>query len=111
MPFVKGDPNINRNGRPRNSEIDQLREALAKESEKRGVDFWDKVAEKAFKDTTIMIAVLKKFVPDTTFTKLEGDIGKENRIIIVRANGQDNHSSGEGSKTDQLPGQVRIQPE
>ena len=72
MPFVKGDSNINRNGRPVNSEVDKLRAALAKEGEKHGIDFWDKVAEKAFVDNNIMSAVLKKFIPDMTKMELEG---------------------------------------
>jgi hypothetical protein len=74
MPFVKGDPNINRNGRPRNPEKEMLRRALEKEGEKRGQDFWDMVAEKAFKDPTVMIAIAKKFIPDQSSTEHSGEI-------------------------------------
>lgn len=74
MPFVKGDPNINRKGRPRNCEPELLREALKKEGEKRGEDFWTRVAKYAFDDHGIMIAVLKKFVPDSTITTVEGEV-------------------------------------
>ena len=72
MPFVKGDPNINRNGRPKNAEPELLREALRREGEKRGVDFWDKVAQFAFTDRNMTIAVLKKFIPDMTHQEIEG---------------------------------------
>lgn len=54
----------NPNGRPRNAEPELLRQALIKEGIKRGEDFWQKVAEYAFRDKAVMIAVIKKFVPD-----------------------------------------------
>jgi hypothetical protein len=85
MPFVKGDPNINRNGRPKNAEPDLLRKALEDEGEKRGISFWEKVAEYAFRDRTVMIAVVKKFIPDMNDLKVEGNIGGGTKIIIVRS--------------------------
>lgn len=87
MPFVKGDPRINRNGRPKNAEPDLLREALAKEGERRGIDFWEKVAEYAFRDKNVMIAVLKKFVPDSTITTIDGELNFIN-MPSVQVNGQ-----------------------
>ena len=74
MPFKKGDPSINRNGRPKNAEPELLREALRREGEKRGIDFWDKVAEYAFTDKNVMVAVLKKFVSDKRFIQFESDV-------------------------------------
>jgi len=74
MPFTKGDPNINRNGRPKNAEPELLREALRREGVKRGKDFWERVAEVAYTDKNVMIAVVKKFVPDSSTTKLEGAV-------------------------------------
>ena len=74
MPFKKGDSNINRKGRPKNAEPELLREALRREGEKRGQDFWNKIAEFAFTDKNVMIAVLKKFVPDSTITTIEGEM-------------------------------------
>lgn len=104
MPFSKGDPNINRNGRPVNPEIKMLREALDKEGLKRGVLFWEKVAEKAFTDNNIMISVLKKFIPDTTFMSVEGDTKGPTQIVIVR-------SKEEIADTaETLPRQVPVQP-
>lgn len=72
MPFVKGDPNINRSGRPKNAEPELLRKALAREGAKRGEDFWDKVASYAFTDKNVMVAVVKKFIPDMSSTELSG---------------------------------------
>lgn len=82
MPFEKGDPNINRKGRPRNAEPELLREALRKQGEKRGQDFWDKVAEYAFTDKNVMCAVIKKFVPDCTITTHEGEINLTTMGIV-----------------------------
>jgi len=53
---------------------DLLREALRREGAKRGEDFWDKVAHYAFTDRNVLIAVLKKFVPDMTKSEIEGAI-------------------------------------
>ncbi len=64
MPFSKDDKNINRQGRPKNAEKDLLREALEKEGKKHGKPFWAIVANKAFTDKHIMVAVLKKFIAD-----------------------------------------------
>jgi len=82
MPFVKGDKNINRNGRPKNAEPELLREALRKEGDKRGADFWEKVASYAFTDKNVMIAVMKKFIPD--IQKIEGDGISGTKIYIIR---------------------------
>lgn len=72
--FVKGDPRINRNGRPRNADKDLLRKALEKEGLRLGVDFWDEVAKQAFKDKGLMAAVCKKFVPDMSSTEHSGEL-------------------------------------
>jgi hypothetical protein len=74
MPFQKGDPNINRNGRPKNAEAEMLRLALLKEGEKRGESFWEKVAQVAFIDKGVMIAVIKKFIPDMNSIEATGEV-------------------------------------
>lgn len=82
MPFVKGDNNINRNGRPKNAEKDLLRFALDKEGKRRGVDFWGVVAKKAFTDNNIMVAVLKKFIADNTSPLVDNSI--HNHYVVFR---------------------------
>jgi hypothetical protein len=69
MPFKPGDPNINRNGRPKTSQIEELRRALENEGKRRGQDFWQEVAKRAFTHDNIMLAVLKKLVPDLSYTE------------------------------------------
>lgn len=82
MPFVKGDPNINRKGRPLNSESEEIRKALDKEGIKRGEDFWEAVAKKAFTDIRIMIALIKKLLPDTL--EHSGEVkGGNTQIVLV----------------------------
>jgi hypothetical protein len=74
MVFAKGDPRINRGGRPKNAEPDMLRKALEREGQKRGVDFWTVVAEHAFKNPKVLVAIVKKFVPDMTVTDLNAEV-------------------------------------
>lgn len=74
MTFIKGDPRINRNGRPKNAEKELLRKALEAEGVKRGEDFWKKVAKAAFDDKGLMAAICKKFVPDMSSTEHSGEI-------------------------------------
>ena len=71
--FVKGQSG-NPHGRPRKAEIDKLRVALNKQGVKQKQDFWDAVAEKAYDNPSIMIAVIKKFVPDLVYTKTDMDV-------------------------------------
>ena len=73
-PFVKGDPRINRKGRPKNAEKELLRKALEKEGVARGKDFWEVVAKAAFDDKGLMAAVCKKFIPDMSSTEHSGEI-------------------------------------
>ena len=83
MAFKPGDPNINRAGRPKNAEIDQLRRALETEGIARGQDFWTTVAKKAFVHDKIMVAVLKKLIPDLTHADMIGEI-KYTSMEIIR---------------------------
>ena len=83
MPFVKGDPNINRNGRPKLSKINELCKALEAEGAKLGKDFWQEVAKKAFTNDKIMLAVMKKFIPDLHHTEMDGEIAYTMMKAIV----------------------------
>ena len=82
MAFKKGDPNINRNGRPKNSEIDKLRAALKEEGERRGADFWNQVAKYAFTNDKIMLAIVKKFIPDLNYFEGEITFNKTPDVLI-----------------------------
>ena len=82
MPFVKGDPNINRNGQPRTPEVAMLRSALKREGEKRGLDFWEVVASAAFENPKVMTAIVKKYVPDLTHSEIEGILNVTHMPIV-----------------------------
>lgn len=88
MGFKKGDPNINRNGRPKNAEIDKLRRALQNEGDKKGKDFWEEVAKKAFVNEKIMIAVLKKFVPDMRHSEIDADLKTTVSMPMITIDGK-----------------------
>ena len=86
--FVKGDPRINRSGRPKNAEKELLRQALINEGKKRGIDFWDKVAQAAYDDKGLMAVVAKKFVPDMSTTEHSGEINVT-EMPTVQVGGKD----------------------
>jgi len=56
--------NINPTGKNQFTSIVPLIQALNRGSEKYGQDFWDFVAEKCRKSDPVLIAVLKKILPD-----------------------------------------------
>lgn len=87
--FVKGDPRINRNGRPKNAEKELLRKALEKEGVARGKDFWEVVAKAAFDDKGLMAAICKKFVPDMSSTEHSGEISHVTEMPTVQVDGKD----------------------
>lgn len=88
MPFVKGDPKINRNGRPTGvkSEKTKLLEALETEGKNRSQDFYEKVAKAAYDDKGVMVAVLKKIVPDMSHNEIEGSL-EVNELPTVKIGG------------------------
>ena len=67
--FKKGDPRINRKGRPRKPEIQELRNALEKVAEETGIPFWVLFVRMAYKHKEVAIALAKKMLPD----KLKGE--------------------------------------
>jgi len=82
--FLPGN-NSNPKGNNQFTTIVPLIEALKKRGKVKGQDFWDMVAEKASRSDAILIAILKKLLPD----KIQGEGGLgETKIIIVRANNE-----------------------
>lgn len=72
--FVQGDPRINRSGKNKNADKELLRKALEAEGIKRNKPFWEKVAEAAYDDKSLMAAVCKKFIPDMSTTEHSGEL-------------------------------------
>lgn len=62
MPFQKG--NKYGKGAPKKPEIEELRKALKKARKRHKRDFLDVFIDRAYEDTSCMIALAKKFLPD-----------------------------------------------
>lgn len=72
MPFKKGN-NCNPAGRPRQPEIEKLRQAVAEVEAEQKKSLYKHLVEQAFKDSSVLVALTKKFVPD--ITKADIDVG------------------------------------
>lgn len=77
--FVKGDPRINRAGRPVVPEIAELRAALKKVAEQTGVPFIELFVKMAYKHKEVAIALAKKILPD----KLQGEGFADQKGVYV----------------------------
>lgn len=82
--FYKGMPSNNPDGRPKGSKnyLTQLEESLEKEAKKKGISYYDKIAEWCFRYPNVAIAILKKFMPDKNSTELTTPEGIE--FIITK---------------------------
>jgi len=69
--FKKGHSG-NPKGSNKYTSIVPLLNALDRAGEKRGEDFWDMVAKKVWMNETVLIAILKKILPDEVHTEVTG---------------------------------------
>jgi len=76
--FAKGN-NVAK-GKRKRTQTDKLLAALKKRGVTEGEKFWDRVAEKAFKDKDIMKAVINKLVPNVN--ELTGPGGEPLNITL-----------------------------
>jgi len=68
--FKKGNP-----GRPpgiKNFTISDLIEAIRKVEEEKKTPLYEKFVNKAYVNPTVLIALIKKLIPDKTHTEIEG---------------------------------------
>ena len=64
------------------SEAEKLRQALKKVEKERDVDFYQHFCERALEDNHILIALMKKLVPDMKQIESES-LGNQNLGVIV----------------------------
>jgi CMP-2-keto-3-deoxyoctulosonic acid synthetase len=83
MTFVKGDPRINRRGRPRKAKVQELEKALKKVEEKRGLSLIEHCVRRAYSSEKMAIAILNKLLPD--HLKGEGFAASFTAISINRS--------------------------
>lgn len=95
--------NINRKGRPINPEKRALQNALRAAKRNNGnIEFLHHVANEAYKDKSVMLAVFDKLVPNATLPKEQDESTGLKQVIIIRA---DREEAKEVSR------RVHIQPE
>ena len=69
MVWKKGESG-NPKGQPRKPEVELMRQALEETNLEKKKSLWKHLAEQAYEDNTVLIALAKKFLPD----KLEADV-------------------------------------
>jgi hypothetical protein len=74
MPFYKGNKLGVGHGRPQNQEVARLRKAILAVEKEEGKDLLAHFVKEAFKDRAVLIALIKKFVPDMTSTEVTATV-------------------------------------
>lgn len=102
MPFVKGKSG-NPGGRKRDDARALLEAAIHRYERKHKVDFFDYVVLRAVKDNAVLVALLRKLVPD--LKQVDANIGQLEPFRLILSNG---HRSTKPAHDSDPPGE---QPE
>lgn len=78
MPFKKGEVS-NPNGRPRSPEVELFRQAKATVEKKMKVSLYEHAITQAYKDNTVLVQIVRKFIPD----KID-EAGAQGILQIIR---------------------------
>jgi hypothetical protein len=81
--FIKGVV-TNPSGKPPGTKnyLTLFEEALEKQAKEEGVSYWDKLAKWSFRNPSVAVSMVKKFIPDKTSTEITAPEGIE--FIITR---------------------------
>jgi len=103
MPFKPGKDWVgNRKGRPTNFDIEKLKNAILEGEKKHGKDIFRHAVDRAFVNDTVLIALIKKFIPDRIYN--EGEIAKVVNILYGHRPSTDSPIR-EGLKRESTPAQ------
>lgn len=80
MPYKKGQSG-NPNGRPKKTAVHELEKAIRKVQRLQGKKLLVHAVEQAFKDNSVLVAILKKILPD--LRHVEGTIKAEVEVIAM----------------------------
>ena len=109
MPFQKGHHYGNRQGRPRQPEVEILREAIEKVKKESGIHPIEKFVKDAMVDKGSMNALMKKILPDLKQSEILGT-GEHGELVfevrIVKGHPQVARTSPESEGDPGLPGKV-----
>ena len=83
--FIKGFSG-NPNGRPGLIHVKELQEAIERAEKKKDKEFLDRVIERAYVNDMVLLAVLKKFIPDKTHTEITGIEPLKFEVEILNGN-------------------------
>ena len=70
-------------GRPKNPEIQELRDALQKAAKEHDETFIESVVKRAFRDSNLAVAVLRKLLPDRQH--VEADVSGEMQVTVINS--------------------------
>lgn len=85
--------NINRKGVPRRPEIQKFREALARVEGEKGVELLEHAIRTAFEDKNVLIAVIRKILPDLSQVEMES-FTLADMMDVLRKNGAGDINNG-----------------
>lgn len=74
----------NPNGRPPTPEIDILRQAIATVEARRKKKFFIMVVERAYESDTVLIAILKKILPDLRHNEHDHKTNESTMAMVVQ---------------------------
>jgi len=83
----------NKSGRPRKPEIELFRAALEKVEQEQGTTLLEHAVKRAFTSEAVLVAVLKKILPDLTHDK---GVSEAVRTFLIRANDRNAEPTSNG---------------